>query len=169
MIDRMESGGALAYTIGGYITTQIHNDTTVYLISLLMLAITVVFTAFLLPESFPAEKRDLLRLERLAQTSSVPDRPSFAQRLKASTAIILEPLELLRPTINPWTGKKNWRLVWCTAHIMVVTLADAYAFPAVMLFFSTKYKYTPAQVRLQTHVFCHFLIVLIDWICLDHV
>lgn len=111
-----------------------------------MLAVIVVFTALFLPESFPAEKRELLRLERIAETSSIAERPSWIQKLKASTAIILEPLELLKPTINPRTGKQNWRLVWCTAHIVVVTLADAYALPAMMLFFSTKYKYTPAQV-----------------------
>lgn len=101
----------------------------------------------MLPESFPAEKRELLRLERLAETPH--ETHTWTQKIKAVAAVALEPLELLKPTFNPMTGKTNWRLVYCTVHTFIVTLADAYALPAMLIFFTTQYSYTPAQVRIN--------------------
>nr|A0A286LF00.1 RecName: Full=Major facilitator-type transporter psiT1; AltName: Full=Psilocybin biosynthesis cluster transporter 1 [Psilocybe cyanescens]P0DPB1.1 RecName: Full=Major facilitator-type transporter psiT1; AltName: Full=Psilocybin biosynthesis cluster transporter 1 [Psilocybe cubensis]ASU62244.1 putative transporter [Psilocybe cubensis]ASU62248.1 putative transporter [Psilocybe cyanescens] len=137
-------GGALAYSIGGSITTFLHSNSAVYIVSFSVTGIVLTFTAFVLPESFPAEKRDLLRLERLAETRG--HSQSWTQKIKAVATVALEPMELLKPTFNPITGKANWRLVYCALHSFIVTLADAYALPAMLIFFTTQYSYTPAQM-----------------------
>ncbi|PPQ83222.1 Psilocybin Transporter (PsiT) [Psilocybe cyanescens] len=141
---RCRVGGALAYSIGGFITTYSHSDSIVYVISFVVVGLVLTFTAFVLPESFSAERRELLRLKRLAETPTVSH--TLVQKVKAIAAVALEPLELLKPTYNPLTGKPNRRLVYCSVHTFIVTVADAYAAPAMLIFFTTQYSYTPAQV-----------------------
>jgi hypothetical protein len=142
------SGSALSFSLGGSITTQSHSTITVYLVSLAVLALACIYIALVLPESFPISKRDQLRCRREEETLTVPR--SWAKEMQSSLAIILEPLRQLKPTYNPSTGKLNWRLVYCAIHVFIVTIADGYAALAMILFFTTRYQYTPAEA-------CQFL------------
>ena len=66
--------------------------------------------------------------------------------MQSSLAIIFEPLRQLKPTYNLTTGKQNWHLVYCAIHAFIVAVADDYAVLAMILFFTTQYQYTPAEV-----------------------
>jgi len=136
-------GAALSFSFGGSITTQSHSMLTVYLVSSAIIALACIYIAFVLPESFPISKRDELRSRREEETLAVPR--SWAKEMKSSLAIIFEPLRQLKPTYNSSTGKQNWRLVYCAIHVFIVAVADGYAVLAMILFFTTQYKYTPAE------------------------
>lgn len=138
------SGASLSFLLGGSITTQSHSTLTVYLVSLMIIALTCIYIALVLPESFPISKRDELRCRREEETLNAPR--SWARRMQLSLAIIFEPLRQLKPTYNPSTGKQNWRLVYCAVHAFIVAVADSYAVLAMILFFTTQYQYSPAEV-----------------------
>ena len=108
------------------------------------MALACIYIALVLPESFPISKRNELRSRREEETLAVPR--SWAKEMQASLAIIFEPLQQLKPTYNFSTGKQNWRLVYCAIHAFIVAVADGYAVLAMILFFTTQYKYTPAEV-----------------------
>ena len=139
-------GAALSFSFGGWITTQSHSTLPVYLVSSGIIALACIYITLVLPESFPISKRDELRTLR---EEDIAPR-SWGKKMQSSMAIITEPLRLLKPTYSPSTGKRNWRLVYCAIHVFVVTVADAYAVLAMILFFTTQHQYTPAKV-------CHFL------------
>ncbi|KAF8813233.1 MFS general substrate transporter [Phlegmacium glaucopus] len=136
-------GAALSFSLGGSITTQSHSTLTVYLVSLAVVALACVYIVLVLPESFPISKRDELRCRREEETLTAPR--SWAKEMQSSLAVILEPLWQLKPTYNPSTGELNWRLVYCAIHVFIVTVADGYAVLAMILFFTTRYQYTPAE------------------------
>lgn len=138
------SGASLSFLLGGSITTQSHNTLTVYLVSLVIIALACIYIALVLPESFPFSKRDELRSRREEENHNAPR--SWARRIQSSLAIIFEPLRQLKPTYNPSTSKQNWRLVYCAIHAFIVAVADGYAVLAMILFFTTQYQYTPAEV-----------------------
>ncbi|KAF9562858.1 hypothetical protein CPC08DRAFT_816884 [Agrocybe pediades] len=151
-------GGALSTTIGGSITAHAHNTTTVYMVAILSLAVTFSYTLIVIPETFPLESRQQLLAGKRRSSSTQGDTEDPTEsvtatalpknlfgRLKSSLSIALEPFRILSPTYNMLTGKRNWRLVYCAAHIFVVSLAEGYAMVAAILYFSTQYMYTPAQ------------------------
>lgn len=140
------SGAALSFSLGGTITTYSKNYVVVYAISFLTLVIAITYTVFLIPESFSVEKREELRRQRIDQAATSSSQ-SWILRMKSSFSIVLEPLLGLKPTYNPSTGKTNWRLLYCAAHVFIVTLADAYAVMGMIVYFTSRYHYTPAQVR----------------------
>lgn len=116
----------------------------VYLVSLAILVSSCLYIIVVLPESFPASKRGELHTQREEEASLVPQ--SWLQKAQSHLAIIIEPLQFLKPTYDPITGKYNRRLLYCAIHIFIVTLADGYAVLSMILYFTTRYKYTPAQV-----------------------
>jgi hypothetical protein len=138
------SGAALSFSFGGSITTQSHSTLTVYLVSSVIIALACIYIALVLPESFPISKRDELRSRREEETLTAP--LSWTKKMQSFLAIIFEPLQQLKPTYNPSTGKQNWRLVYCAIHGFIVAVADGYAVLAMILFFTTQYQYTPAGV-----------------------
>ena len=117
---------------------------TVYFVSSVIIALACIYIAFVPPESFPTSKRDELRSRREEQTLTA--RRSWAKEIQSFLAIIFEPLQQLKPTYNPSTGKMNLRLVYCAIHVFIVAVADGYAILAMILFFTTQYQYTPAEV-----------------------
>ncbi|KDR78059.1 hypothetical protein GALMADRAFT_245037 [Galerina marginata CBS 339.88] len=135
-------GSALALLLGGSITVHTQATIAVYITSLTILGSLLLYTMVAVPESFPASKREQLRRERAA---TAPSSQPLIQRLKSSTAFVSEPLQLFKPHYNPLTGRRNWRLVYCAIHIFIVGVADGYAVLAMVLYFITYYKYTPAQ------------------------
>ncbi|KDR78060.1 hypothetical protein GALMADRAFT_266598 [Galerina marginata CBS 339.88] len=135
-------GSALSFSLGGSITARTHDTITVYITSLSILGSLLLYTVVAVPESFPSAKREKLRRERVARA---PSSQSWIQTLKLSTAVVSEPLQLLKPDYNPLTGRQNWRLVYCAVHIFIVTVADGYAVIAMALYCTTRYNYTPAE------------------------
>lgn len=164
-------GGALSFSLGGWITAQVNNLTGVYIISIAVHTLTCIYILTILPESFPLTKREELRRQREEEARSTPLH-GWVRNILSLLAIVFEPLKQLKPTYNPSTGKRNWRLVYCAIHIFIVTVADGYAALAMVVYFASRYQYTPAEVRLcpsctvvlvwfTSHDFCGFVL---DWI-----
>ena len=142
------AGGALSFSLGGLITTWFNNVTRVYIVSIVMHALICIYIVAVLPESFPRHKREELRREREAEAASASSRSPFRKAL-ASVATVFEPLKQLKPTRNHVTSRRNWRLVYCACYIFTVMIADGYATNSMLIYFTTHYKYGPAEVSPQ--------------------
>ena len=142
------AGGALSFSLGGLITPWFNNVTRVYIVSIVMHALICIYIVAVLPESFPRHKREELRREREAEAASASSRSPFRKAL-ASVATVFEPLKQLKPTRNHVTGRRNWRLVYCACYIFTVMIADGYATNSMLIYFTTHYKYGPAEVSPQ--------------------
>jgi hypothetical protein len=118
----------------------------VYYISIFVLGAIFVYVLAFLPESFPEEKRDELRRQRLAQQNvDASARQNLSSRLISTIAIAFEPLKQLIP-VRKADGRKNWRVVYCAIHITIAMLASSYAPASLLLLYTTKYSYNAAQV-----------------------
>ncbi|KIJ14989.1 hypothetical protein PAXINDRAFT_155853 [Paxillus involutus ATCC 200175] len=108
---------------------------------------TFAYVAFVLPEAFPRRKRDeLRRLEREQRDNG----SATTTRGSGSTSVflvVLEPLKSLVPRRKS-DGTRNWRLLWCAVHTLVVTTANIYVVPAWFVIVTTKYHFTPEQTGL---------------------
>ncbi|KAH7907386.1 MFS general substrate transporter [Hygrophoropsis aurantiaca] len=140
-------GGAISYTLGGLITTKSNGSILVYLVAISMLSLSCIYIVFILPESFPEEKRAELRLQRSAskRVASEP-RPRSPALWRAMTALTVafEPIKKLSPQ-RKWNGKYNWRLVYCAAHVLITQIGSRYAPVALVIYYTTRYSYSPAQ------------------------
>ncbi|KAH7924233.1 MFS general substrate transporter [Leucogyrophana mollusca] len=134
-------GGALSYTLGGLITTRSDEPILVYIVAAAMLAVSCLYVFTVLPESFPEEKRDELRRQRLAQSAASSSHP---HRYMVSLALIFEPLKQLIPGWKP-DGGRSWRLAYCAVHVLITQIGSRYAPVAIVLYYTAKYAYTPAQ------------------------
>ncbi|KAG1728589.1 MFS general substrate transporter [Suillus paluster] len=138
-------GQAVSFTIGGLITTKTNDPLIVYYISISILGVIFVYVSAFLPESFPEEKRNELRRRRLAQQNiEESGRQNSSNRLISTMAVAFEPLKQLVPTRNA-DGRRNWRVVYCAIHIIIAKVAEPYAMVALLLLYTTKYSYDPAQ------------------------
>jgi len=130
-----------------------HNTTTVYIVAISCILFVFTYTLFVVPETSSLASRQHLQEEgsrdfgAQRQPSDSANIRGWINRLKVSSSVIFEPFEVLRPMHNARTGKRNWRLVYCAIHIFIVYLAEGYAIVAAVLYFSTQYGYTPAEVR----------------------
>ncbi|KAH7909286.1 hypothetical protein BJ138DRAFT_249333 [Hygrophoropsis aurantiaca] len=144
-------GGALSYTVGGLITTQSNQTTLVYLVASAMLTLSCIYVVLVLPESFPEEKREELRRKRLARAEAElalgsSQRSSVLWYALTVLTLLFEPLKQLAPK-RKWNGKYNWRLLYCAAHVLVAQIGSCYAPMVIIVYYTTKYSYNPAQVR----------------------
>ena len=145
MVFTFIAGGAPSFTIGGLIATRSNITPVLYLAGAIVL-VMLLYIALVLPESFPAEKREALRLQRRTrQTGGVLQSSTFFQKL----LVPFEPLKQLKPRRHHRTGKRNWRLVYCAMHIGIANIGDDYATIAVIVFLTTQHGYTPADVRVH--------------------
>ncbi|CAA7266701.1 unnamed protein product [Cyclocybe aegerita] len=124
-------GGALSFSLGGTITTQTGSMIAIYIVGVSFLVAICLYIAFILPESFPASKREELQRQRTDGGHGIK--------------VVFEPLKRLVPTYDADVGRYNNRLFYCAIHILLVSLADSYAVVGMILYFTTQYKYTPAQ------------------------
>ncbi|KAI0917118.1 hypothetical protein AcW1_007603 [Taiwanofungus camphoratus] len=141
-------GGAISFTVGGMITTRMDNVVPVYGVAGAMLAAAWAYVYFILPESFPREKREELRRQRLAQAqeaASADTQQQKGQRVLAALAVPLEPLKQLRPSHNPVTRRRNWRLLYCAVHAFFAEVGGSYSVLSIITFLTTRYNYTPAE------------------------
>ncbi|KAJ6461030.1 MFS general substrate transporter [Mycena sanguinolenta] len=132
-------GSALSFTIGGAITTRTGQDLLVYFVAASIWIAMFAYVNLAIPESFPKHKRDELR-RALASTAR-----TSAGGLRSVIQPILEPLNQLKPIRNPETGKRNWRLVICATHVLIVDLGGAYASTAFIVYFTAVHRYTPQE------------------------
>ncbi|KAG1782366.1 MFS general substrate transporter [Suillus placidus] len=138
-------GQTVSFAIGGLVTTKTDDPLIVYYISISVLGAIFVYVLAFLPESFPEEKRDELRRERLAQQNvEANTRRKLSSRLISTIVIAFEPLKQLVPARKA-DGRKNWRVVYCAIHVIIAMLADSYSPAALLLLYTTKYSYNPAQ------------------------
>ncbi|KAF8840624.1 hypothetical protein BDN67DRAFT_1011356 [Paxillus ammoniavirescens] len=104
----------------------------------------VTYVTFVLPESFPKGRGDgLRRLERERRDNG----SATTTRGSGSTSaflVVLEPLKSLEPRRKS-DGARNWRLVWCAVHILVIAIANIYVVPAWFVIITTNYYFTPGQ------------------------
>ncbi|KAF7377866.1 MFS general substrate transporter [Mycena sanguinolenta] len=129
-------GSALSFSIGGAITTRSGQDLLVYFVAGSVWIAMFVYVNLVIPESFPKHKRDELQ-RALASTA----QGSWRSVVKP----IFEPLYQLKPPRNPETGKRNWRLVICALHVLVVDIGGAYASTAFIVYFTAVHRYTPQE------------------------
>ncbi|KAF4622114.1 hypothetical protein D9613_009307 [Agrocybe pediades] len=137
-------GSAVSFSLGGTLTAKTKDTTAVYLLAATILLLACLYVIYLVPESFPADKREELRREREAQNPTAGER-TLRQKINSYFSVVLEPLKQLKPSYNPITGKRNMRLVYCAIHIFIVAVADGYAVLSMILYFTTQHHYTPAQ------------------------
>ena len=103
-------------------------------------AATFMYIAALLPESFSEEKRNALsNLGQEPSNNGHPTTTCFA------VLHIFEPLKMLVPG-RRLNGTRNRRLAWCAAHVFLFTVARSYAWSAWMVFATSIYHLTPADV-----------------------
>ncbi|KAH7907385.1 hypothetical protein BJ138DRAFT_1116732 [Hygrophoropsis aurantiaca] len=122
---------ALSYGVGGLIMTQSNQSIPVYL------------------NLFPKKSAKELRRKRLAHAEAEPVSKSdqrFSALWYALTAVTLlfEPLKQLTPK-RKWNVKYNFRLLYCAAHVFVTQIGSRYAPLAIIIYYTTKYSYNPAQ------------------------
>ncbi|KAG2355631.1 hypothetical protein BDR07DRAFT_1340642 [Suillus spraguei] len=138
-------GQAVSFYIGGLVTTKTNDPLIVYYISISVLGAIFVYVLAFLPESFPEDKRNELRRQRLAQQNvETSARRNLPSRLVSALTIVFEPLRQLVP-VRKADGRLNWRIVYCAIHNIIAMLADTYAAAALLLLYTTKYGYNPAQ------------------------
>ncbi|TFK57626.1 MFS general substrate transporter [Heliocybe sulcata] len=142
-------GGGIAFMVGGAITTGFDNVLVVFYLSAAMFASLWLYVFFLIPESFSLEKREELRRERKAKAQEVEAAVSGGwlakPRHRLTRILVPEQLKEFKPTRNPKTGKRNWRLFYLAVHIIFCQLADAYGVVSLMLFLTTRYDYKPSE------------------------
>ena len=97
-----------------------------------------IYVVFILPETFPEEKR-----KELSRRRSVDEIPTTARL--AALLFIFEPLKMLVPSRTSG-GTRNWRLTWCAAHTFMFVTAHTYALSAWLVLVTSKYHLTPADV-----------------------
>ncbi|EIW76666.1 MFS general substrate transporter [Coniophora puteana RWD-64-598 SS2] len=153
-------GAAISMTAGGLITTLSHHNDYVFIIALVILISSAGYVTLFVPESFTVDRRaELARereLARLASSSAALSAPAGDHTLKthakaighiigAPIVAVMQPLGQLKPTRDPQTGRKNWRLVLCAAYAFVEIVGEGYASTALILYLTSRYHYTPAQ------------------------
>ncbi|KAJ7675449.1 major facilitator superfamily domain-containing protein [Mycena rosella] len=135
-------GSVLSFSVGGTITTRGGNLLAVYFTGGALWIVGLLYIWLILPESFPKSKREALRLERARQSErSRPSRLRFLPRLTG----VFEPLKHLKPTRDPRTGRRNWRLVLCATHMFFAGLGGGYAIASLLTIVTSLYQYTPAE------------------------
>ncbi|KAF7368867.1 MFS general substrate transporter [Mycena venus] len=136
-----KTGSALSFTIGGTITTRSDQDLPVYYVACAIWIALYVYIYLLVPESFPKYKRDELRRARTSAAQELPPRSWLCSKVQP----ILEPLAQIKPTLNPETGARNWRMVLCAVHIFLVDLGGGYRATALIVYLTAVQRYTPQE------------------------
>jgi hypothetical protein len=108
-----------------------------------------LFILFVVPESFSKEKRVQLqkkREEERAERAGNPQRLSFVTRTLSKLGTAFEPFRQLKPTTNPRTGKRNYRLILCAVHGFLTELATSAAVTNMIVYAAAVYDYKPSTV-----------------------
>lgn len=140
--------------MGGLITTHTSRAVPVYCVAGVLWATAWLYVALFLSESFPKHKREELRLRVAREAQEEESRRTDSESMKVwrrvlgDVFVLLAPLKQLKPTWNVHTGKRNWRLVFCGIHIFFAELGANYSGAALVIYTTTRFNYTPADVSL---------------------
>lgn len=139
-------GIAISLSVGGAITTHFHDIGPVYIVVLIVQSANFLYISLLIPETLQKGQRDdgPSPDETIASRGNILVRPFSSCCNGIASAFI--PLKTIRPTRNPLTGKLNARLLYCGVHVFIVGLGDGYVTPALIVYLTTKYNYTPQEV-----------------------
>ncbi|KAF5349455.1 hypothetical protein D9757_012422 [Collybiopsis confluens] len=136
-------GGALAFSLGGIVTTQTHDVLLVFRAATVLNVLNLLFTIFFLPESFSKERREELR--RRAAEETQHRQGGFFQMIISKLGAAFSPVRMLKPVYNQNTGKRNWRLVWCALHIFIGEIGSSYTPTIAVIFLTVKFNYKPDE------------------------
>ena len=139
-------GIAISLSVGGAITTHFHDIGPVYIVALILQSANLLYISLLIPETLQKGQRDddPSPDESIAPRGNILVRPLRSCYNGIASAFI--PLKTIRPTRDPRTGKFNARLLYCGVHVFIVGLGDGYVTPALIVYLTTKYDYTPQEV-----------------------
>ena len=144
--DRSFAGASISLALGGSITTKTGNPLIVFYIAVAIMTSTFIYVVFVLPETFPEDKRKPVSCMR---SESPVDKIPKATGL-SSIFLVFEPLKMLIPTRS--LGKNhNWRLTWCAAHSFVFVTAHPHSSSAWFVLITSKFHLTPADVSTGLH------------------
>lgn len=125
-------------------TTMTHNILPVFRLAAIVYIVVLTFTFFFLPESFAKEKRDELR-RRHASEEPQNTRKNLLQSLVSKVKMIFAPLKGLKPKYNERTGRRNWRLFFCTLHALLIEISTNYAPSLLIIYLTAKFHFKPDQ------------------------
>ncbi|KAH9841439.1 MFS general substrate transporter [Rhodofomes roseus] len=139
-------GGALSFMVGGAITTHFNDAAPVYYVALTLQCANFLYVGALIPET-----HQKVHAEEATHPVAEDDAPSknvaiaALQYCRSITVAAVLPLKTLSPTRDHITGKLNLRLLWCAIHAFISGLGDGYVMPALMVYLTTKYDYSPTE------------------------
>ncbi|KAJ6629315.1 MFS general substrate transporter [Mycena sp. CBHHK59/15] len=136
-------GSALSFTAGGAITTRSNQDLPVYYTAGAIWIALWAYIWLFVPESFPKHKRQALRCQLAAEAETF--QGSGRNHVLRKIGPIFEPLHQLKPSRDPETGARNWRLVYCAIHVFLVDLGGSYGTTALIVYLTAVQKYTPQE------------------------
>ncbi|KIJ48459.1 hypothetical protein M422DRAFT_247796 [Sphaerobolus stellatus SS14] len=127
-----------SFLLGRFLSPYFKDVSLVLSTSAGCMAIAFVYVLFLIPESFPKSKRDLIKRQREEELSLRCQNPLM--KLLSNLLIPFESLRLLKPIHNASTGRKSYRLVWCGLHAFIVGFGEVSADFIVIFYLFTKFS-----------------------------
>ncbi|KIJ54075.1 hypothetical protein M422DRAFT_25042 [Sphaerobolus stellatus SS14] len=140
-----------SFLLGGVLSSYFKDVSLVFYTSAVSMALAFVYVLFLIPESFPKSKRDLIKRQREDERSRRRRNPLM--KLLSNLVTPFESLRLLKPIRNPSTGRKSYRLVWCGLHAFVAGVGEIYTTAIVLIYLITERKFSPAETGLGLTIF----------------
>jgi len=141
-------GSLPAFFLGGLITERTKNSLIVYYVALAIHVVLICSTWMFLPESLSVEKRKQLHEEREAETLTTGNKPRGIIRcVQALFTTILHPLAFVWPLVDPTTGTRNLRVMWCSLHSFLSSLGTGYIASAILVYLTAKAHFKPDEVR----------------------
>ncbi|KAK7462291.1 hypothetical protein VKT23_007891 [Stygiomarasmius scandens] len=135
-------GSAISFSIGGNLTNHSSNVLPVYVVAAVIHAISLVYAAIFLPESFTREKRVNLQRQQVESRSYGNERCSVIRYVHSAFLRVFGPLEFLK---SASTERKKSHLIYFATHIFLAQMASGYAVVSMLVFLTTQFKYKPVD------------------------
>ncbi|KAH9936158.1 major facilitator superfamily domain-containing protein [Fomitopsis serialis] len=139
-------GGALSFSIGGAITTRYNATAPVYYVALGLQCVNFIYVITLIPETH--QKAQGVEVSHPRSDDGAQTENIVVAALRCCRSVVvaaLLPLKTLRPTRDHSTGRLNLRLLYCAIHIFIAGLGEGHVLPALMVYLTTKYDYSPKE------------------------
>ncbi|KAF8524843.1 major facilitator superfamily domain-containing protein [Hysterangium stoloniferum] len=127
-----------SYWLGGVVSQNV-GDIVPFWIKLAILLAVSVYVVFVLPESFSIDKQKAARLEAISHRRTTSDSTiPIIRRIINPLIPIVEPLQFLKPTRNPQTGRLNMRLLAISLSHLITSMGSLYL-PTAAVLYATLY------------------------------
>ncbi|KIJ25957.1 hypothetical protein M422DRAFT_273050 [Sphaerobolus stellatus SS14] len=153
-------GAAPSWAIGGYISAFFDDNRLVFYLSIILMALALLYIVSFVPESFPRSQRDLLQRQREEELA----HQNQFQRLLSSLFTPFKSLRLLKPMHNPATGRKGHRLVWCGIHALLTGIGELHALTIVIAWLTAEMDFQTSDTGLVMTSYaleCAFVLLFI--------